>query len=154
MGRGEAIPLTVLSVHSPGLASILGKRPLNSLIAPHIRVQETRRVHCSDTGRTAKTVCDRLIDLLPSPAGVSIPPHKERGTRALTKSRFVIWQVVIAVILAIQWKNRHVSKVACRARVSFRYAAPPARRGSWPSDDPSRGTNLGAAVDRAYCLIR
>jgi hypothetical protein len=103
MGRGEATPLTVLSVHSPGLASILGKRPLNSLIAPHIRVQETRRVHCSDTGRTAKTVCDRLIDLLPSPAGVSIPPHKERGTRALTKSRFVIWPVVIAVILAIQW---------------------------------------------------
>jgi hypothetical protein len=44
--------------------------------------------------------------------------------------------------------NRHVSKVACRARVSFRYAAPPARRGSWPSDDPSRGMHRGAAVDR------
>jgi hypothetical protein len=47
----------------------------------------------------AKTVCDRLINLLPSPAAVAIPPGKERGIRS-TKSRFLI---VIAVILAILW---------------------------------------------------
>ena len=45
---------------------------------------------------SAKTVSDRLIDLLPSSAGVMI--QQERGVRASTKSRFVI---VIAVILAI-----------------------------------------------------
>ena len=48
----------------------------------------------------AKTVCDRLIDLLPSPASVAIPPSQERGVRAMTKSRFVIWPAVIAFILA------------------------------------------------------
>ena len=37
----------------------------------------------------AKTVCDRLIDLLPSPTAVASPPGKERGVRASTKSRFL-----------------------------------------------------------------
>jgi hypothetical protein len=43
----------------------------------------------------AKTVSDRLIDLLPSSAGVMIQPRQERGVRASIKSRFLI---VIAVI--------------------------------------------------------
>ncbi len=51
---------------------------------------------------SAKTVCDQLIDLLPSPAGVAMPAVKERGVRAVTKSRFSIGLVVIAVSLAIQ----------------------------------------------------
>ncbi len=50
----------------------------------------------------AKTVCDRLIDLLPSPAGVAVPPPRQRGGLKSKKSRFVIWPIVIAVLLAIQ----------------------------------------------------
>jgi len=48
-----------------------------------------------------KTVSDRLIDLLPSSAGVMIQPRQERGLRALAQSRSLSWPVVIAVILAI-----------------------------------------------------
>ena len=51
---------------------------------------------------SAKTVCDRLIGLLPSPAGVTKQPRQERVVRASTKSWFVIVLAVIAVILAIQ----------------------------------------------------
>src|SRR5208337_5041681 len=48
---------------------------------------------------SAKTVSDRLIDLLPSPADVMIRPPASRDAPALTRSP--IWPVVIAVILAI-----------------------------------------------------
>src|SRR5258708_17192837 len=44
--------------------------------------------------------------------------------------------------------NRHVPKVAGRARVPFRYARTSARRGSWTSDDPPRGADRRVAVDR------
>jgi hypothetical protein len=50
-----------------------------------------------------KTVCDRLIDLLPSPAEIAIWPGKERGVRPLTKSRFLVWAVAIAVVAVIPW---------------------------------------------------
>ena len=50
---------------------------------------------------SAKTVSDKLIDLLPSSAGAAIQPSQERGVRALTKSRLLGWPVVIAAILAI-----------------------------------------------------
>ncbi len=51
---------------------------------------------------SAKTVSDKLIDLLPSSAGAAIQPSQERGVRALTKSRLLLsWPVVIAVFLAI-----------------------------------------------------
>lgn len=48
-----------------------------------------------------KTVSDRLIALLPSPAGV-VTPLRERGVSALIKSRSTTWLVVIALILTIQ----------------------------------------------------
>jgi hypothetical protein len=104
----EATPLSVLSV-----LARLGVDPWEEAakLAQLPRISASKRLvafivatpGAPSAYLNAKTVCDRLIDLLPSPAGVSIPPHKERGTRALTKSRFVIWPVVIAVILAIQW---------------------------------------------------
>jgi hypothetical protein len=50
----------------------------------------------------AKTVCDRLIDLLPSPAGVTSPPRPQQSGRTPTMSQYVIWPLVIAVLLAIQ----------------------------------------------------
>ncbi len=50
---------------------------------------------------SAKTVSDRLIDLLPSSAGVAIQPRQERGVWASTKPRVLSWPVVIAVVLAI-----------------------------------------------------
>ena len=49
---------------------------------------------------SAKTVSDRLIDLLPSSAGVTVQPRQESGVRAFIKSRFLSWPVVIAVVLA------------------------------------------------------
>jgi hypothetical protein len=51
---------------------------------------------------SAKTVCERLIDLLPSPAGVTITPLPRHGGLTLTKSWRLIWPVAIAVLLAIQ----------------------------------------------------
>jgi len=50
---------------------------------------------------SAKTVSDRLIDLLPSSAGATMQPRQERGGRAFMKSGFLSWPVLIAAILAI-----------------------------------------------------
>ena len=49
-----------------------------------------------------KKVCDRLIDLLPSPADVTSPPRPQQGGRVLIKSWSVIGPVIIAVLIAIQ----------------------------------------------------
>ncbi len=57
-----------------------------------------------------------------------------------TNLRMLIWESING--------NRHVPKVAGRARVPFRYARTSARRGSWTSDDPPRGADRRVAVDR------
>jgi hypothetical protein len=50
-----------------------------------------------------KRVCDRLIDLLPSPAGITIPTRpRQGGRRPSIKSWSVIGPVIIAVLIAIQ----------------------------------------------------
>ena len=102
----EATPLSVLSV-----LARLGVDPWEEAakLARLERISAAKRLvafiaatpGAPSAYLNAKTVCDRLIDLLPSSAGVMIQPHQERGVRALTKSRFLIWPVVIAVILAI-----------------------------------------------------
>jgi hypothetical protein len=56
---------------------------------------------CPSAYLNAETVSKRLIDLLPSPAGVAILPRKERVVRAFAIPRFKFLPVVIAVILAI-----------------------------------------------------
>ena len=104
----EATPLSVLSV-----LARLGVDPWEEAakLAQLPRVSAAKRLAAflaatpgaQGAYANAKTVCDRLIDLLPSPAAIAVPPGKERGVRALTQSRFVIWLAAIAVILAIQW---------------------------------------------------
>ena len=104
---GEATPLSVLSVLARlGVdpweeAAKLAQLPRISAaerLAAFIAATPGRRAYLN-----AKTVRDRLIDLLPSPAGVPIPPGVQRGGLALAKSRWrFIWPVIIAVLLAIQ----------------------------------------------------
>ena len=102
----EATPLSVLSV-----LARLGVDPWEEAakLARLERVSAAKRLvefiaatpGAPTAYLSAKTVSDRLIDLLPSSAGATIQPRQERGVRALTKSRFLSWPVVIAVILAI-----------------------------------------------------
>ena len=102
----EATPLSVLSV-----LARLGVDPWEEAakLARLERVSAAKRLvefiaatpGAPTAYLSAKTVSDRLIDLLPSSAGVTIQPRQERGVRASTKSRFLSWPVVIAVILAI-----------------------------------------------------
>ncbi len=102
---GEATPLSVLSI-----LARLGADPWEEAakLAQLPRASAAKRLAgfiAATPGAPpayldAKTVCDRLINLLPSPAAAAIPPGNERGVRAATKSRFLI---VIAVILAVLW---------------------------------------------------
>jgi hypothetical protein len=102
----EATPLSVLSV-----LARLGVDPWEEAakLAQLPRVSAAKRLvefiaatpGAPSAYLSAKTVSDRLIDLLPSSAGVMIQPRQERGIRAFTKSRFLSWPVVIAVILAM-----------------------------------------------------
>jgi hypothetical protein len=105
--EGDATPLSVLSVLARlGVdpweeAAKLAQLPRGSA------AQELVAFFAATPGAppaylNAQTVCDRLIDLLPPPAGATIPPLKELGIRSLTKSRFMIGLAVIAVILVIQ----------------------------------------------------
>jgi hypothetical protein len=104
----EATPLSVLSV-----LARLGADPWEEAakLAQLPRVSAAERLvafiaatpGAPSAYLNAKTVCDRLINLLPSPAGVTIPPRQQLGGLALAKSRWrVIWPVVIAVLLTIQ----------------------------------------------------
>jgi hypothetical protein len=102
----EATPLSVLSV-----LARLGVDPWEEAakLAQLPRVSAAKRLvefiaatpGAPTAYLSAKTVSDRLIDLLPSSAGVTVQPRRDRRVRALTKSRFLSWPVVIAVILAI-----------------------------------------------------
>ena len=103
----EATPLSVLSV-----LARLGVDPWEEAakLSRLERVSAAKRLvefiaatpGASSAYLSAKTVSDRLIDLLPSSAGVTIQPSEERGVRALTKSRLLrSWPVVIAVILTV-----------------------------------------------------
>jgi hypothetical protein len=102
----EATPLSVLSV-----LARLGVDPWDEAakLAQLPRVSAAERLVAFIAATpgapaaylNAKTVCDRLIDLLPSPAGVTVQT-RQHGASALTKSRFVILLVLIAVLLAIQ----------------------------------------------------
>ncbi|MFZ1109052.1 MAG: hypothetical protein WAN43_12010 [Rhodomicrobium sp.] len=105
---GEATPLSVLSV-----LARLGVDPWEEAAKlaqlPRISAAERLAAFIAATPGAppaylnAKTVRDRLIDLLPSPAGVTIAPGVQRGGLALAKSRWrFIWPVIIAVLLAIQ----------------------------------------------------
>jgi hypothetical protein len=49
----------------------------------------------------AKTVCDRLLNLLPPPVSAGILPHRNYGVHAIKRSPLGTWLVVIAVILGI-----------------------------------------------------
>ncbi len=101
----EATPLSVLSV-----LARLGVDPWEEAakLAGLERVSAAKRLAefiAATPGAptaylSAKTVSDRLIDLLPS-AGVMFQPRQEGGVRASTKPRFLSWPVVIAAILAI-----------------------------------------------------
>ncbi len=104
----EATPLSVLSV-----LARLGVDPWEEAakLAQLPRVSAAERLvafiaatpGAPSVYLNAKTVCDRLIDLLPSPAGVTIQTRQQRGGLALVKYRWrVIWPVLIAVLLAIQ----------------------------------------------------
>jgi hypothetical protein len=99
----DAAPLTVLSV-----LARLGVDPWEEAakLAQLPRVSAAKRLleffaatpSALPAYLSAKTVSDRLIDLLPSPADVMTRPPQIRGARVLTRSP--IWPVVIAVILA------------------------------------------------------
>ncbi len=49
----------------------------------------------------AKTVCDRVLNLLPPPVSAGILPHRNYGVHAIKRSPLGTWLVVIAVILGI-----------------------------------------------------
>jgi hypothetical protein len=104
----EATPLSVLSV-----LARLGVDPWAEAakLAQLPRVSATERLAAFIAATpgapsvylNAMTVCDRLIDLLPSPAGVTIQTRQQHGGLALVKYRWrVIWPVLIAFLLAIQ----------------------------------------------------
>jgi hypothetical protein len=50
--------------------------------------------------QNAKTISDRLLNLLPSVSAASLP-GQEYTVRTLKRSPLILWPVVIAVILAI-----------------------------------------------------
>ncbi len=105
--ESDATPLTVLSVLARlGVdpweeAAKLSRLPRGSAAQELVAFIAATPGAPSDY-LNAKTVSDKLINLLPSPAAIAIPPLKEHGVRAMTKSRFIIWPVIIAVVLAIQ----------------------------------------------------
>jgi len=51
--------------------------------------------------QNAKTISDRLLNLLPSSVSTGSLPGQEYTVRTLKRSPFILWPVVIAVILAI-----------------------------------------------------
>ncbi len=104
----EAMPLSVLSI-----LARLGVDPWEEAakLARLERVSAAKRLVefiAATPGApaaylSAKTVSERLIDLLPSSAGVTIQPRprQEHGILAATKSHLLKWPVLIAVILAV-----------------------------------------------------
>ena len=69
------------------------------------------------TYQDAGTLSDRLIALLPRPTDFIVPVR--HGVRAITASRFAMWAILVAFILAIQLvmisyqPTVHVDPVTC-----------------------------------------
>src|ERR1700730_138745 len=84
-------------------------------------------------------------------AGASAFPKKPviKGSRQLSSDycESIPWTNLHMLIWESINGNRHVPKVAGRARVPFRHARTSPRRASWTSDDPPRVADRGAAIE-------